>query len=192
MFNCLCSSRQAKNREKIECFKLAVVPYIEIAANFIIMLFKDTKQGYPIYFLDRENVGYYQGKVVSVAVPRYDNMGGQQHTGLVVDVTIEANGQTRTYTIPEASTIAYASNLTISTDKDGILREVEALKNVSEEALAKVDKHKEIVTKCHTLLEELNPVFAEKRAQDRRIEGIESEVKSLGTMLKDFINEFKK
>ena len=155
------------------------------------MLFKDIKQGYPIYFLDRENVSYYQGKVVSVAVPRYDNVNGVQ-SGLVVDVTIEANGQTRTYTIPEASTIAYASNITLSTDKDGILREVEALKNVSEEALAKMGKHKETVTKCHTLLEELNPIFAEKRAQDRRIEGIESEVKSLGTMLKDFINEFKK
>ena len=161
------------------------------------MLFKDIKAGYPIYFLDRENVTYHQGKAVSNSVPRYDNQlqntfGQTQHTGLVVDLTIEANGQTKTYTIPESSTITYAGNLVLSTDKDGILREVEALKAAAEEALAKVEKHKQSVTNCNLLLEELNPTFAEKRAQDKRIEGIENEVKSLSSIVRDFINEFKK
>lgn len=160
------------------------------------MLFKDIKQGYPIYFLDKENVKYYQGKVVSVAVPRYNNQVGAtygtQPTGLVVDVTIEAEGATKTYTIPETSTITYAGNLVLSTDKEGILREVEAIKTASEDALSQVERHNQVVTNCSQLLEELNPAFAEKRAQDKRIEGIENEVKSLGAVLRDFINEFKK
>lgn len=80
----------------------------------------------------------------------------------------------------------------MSTDKDGILREVEALKAASEEALSQVERHKQMVTNCGQLMEELNPAFAEKRAQDKRIEGIENEVKSLGAVLRDFINEFKK
>ena len=80
----------------------------------------------------------------------------------------------------------------MSTDKDGILREVEALKAASEEALSQVERHKQTVTDCSQLMEELNPAFAEKRAQDKRIEGIENEVKSLGAVLRDFINEFKK
>lgn len=80
----------------------------------------------------------------------------------------------------------------LSTDKEGILREVEALKAASEEALSQVERHKQAVTNCNQLLEELNPAFAEKRAQDKRIEGIENEVKSLGAVLRDFINEFKK
>ena len=117
------------------------------------MLFKDIKIGYPIYFLDKEGARYYQGKAVSVAVPRYDNNQskafGAQPTGLVVDITIEADGATKTYTIPETATITYAGHLVLSTDKDGILR-------------------------------------------DKRIEGIENEVKSLGAVLRDFINEFKK
>lgn len=159
------------------------------------MLFKDLKTGYQVYFLDKETTSFYQGKVVSVAVPRYDApqaFGTQHQSGLVVDVTIEANGTTKTYTIPETATITYAANLVLSTDKDGILREVEAMKSASEQALAQVDKHKETLTKCEALLEELNPAFAEKRAQDKRIEGIENEVKSLGAVLRDFINEFKK
>lgn len=157
------------------------------------MLFKDLKKGYPVFFFDRDAVRYYQGKVISVAVPRYDtpNFSTQQN-GLVVDVTIEADGATRTYTIPEASTLTYAANLVLSTDKDGIIREVEAIKTTSEDALAGVERHKEMVSKCTELLEELNPVFAEKKAQEKRIEGIETEVRSLGALVRDFINEFKK
>lgn len=159
------------------------------------MLFKDIKTGYPVYFLDKNDTTFYQGKVVSVAVPRYDTpqpfSQGQQN-GLVVDVTIEANGATKTYTIPETASITYAGHLVLSTDKDGILREVEALKAASEEALSQVEIHKQTVTNCNQLLEDLNPAFAEKRAQDKRIEGIENEVKSLGAVLRDFINEFKK
>lgn len=159
------------------------------------MLFKDLKAGYPVYFLDKNETKYYQGKVISVAVPRYDSSQigiSQQATSLVVDITIEANGATRTYTIPETSTLTYAANIVLSTDKDGIVREVEAMKSASEEALAKVEIHKQTVANCNQLLEELNPIFAEKRAQDKRIEGIENEVKSLGAVLRDFINEFKK
>lgn len=159
------------------------------------MLFKDLKAGYPVYFLDKNETKYYQGKVISVAVPRYDSSQigiSQQATSLVVDITIEANGATRTYTIPETSTLTYAANIVLSTDKDGIVREVEAMKSSSEEALAKVERHKQTVTNCNQLLEDLNPAFAEKRAQDKRIEGIENEVKSLGAVLRDFINEFKK
>lgn len=160
------------------------------------MLFKDIKTGYPIYFLDKESAKYYQGKSVSVAVPRYDNNQakafGAQPTGLVVDITIEADGATKTYTIPETATITYAGHLVLSTDKDGILREVEALKAASEEALSQVEIHKQTVINCNQLLEDLNPAFAEKRAQDKRIESIESEVRSLGNIVKDFINEFRK
>lgn len=160
------------------------------------MLFKDLKSGYPVYFLDKATTKYYQGKVISVAAPRYDNTqlnGLSQHaTSLVVDVTIEADGATRTYTIPETSTLTYAANIVLSTDKDGIVREVEAMKSASEEALSKVEQHKATLAKCSELLEELNPAFAEKRAQDKRIESIESEVRSLGNIVKDFINEFRK
>ena len=158
------------------------------------MQFKDLKTDYPVYFIDKNDTTYYQGKVVSVAVPRYDTpqpfSQGQQN-GLVVDVTIEANGTTKTYTIPETSTITYAANLILSTDKEGLLREVEAMKSASEQALSQVDKHKNTIDKCNALLEELNPAFAEKRAQDKRIEGIENEVRNIGTMVRDLIKELK-
>lgn len=160
------------------------------------MQFKDMKQGYAVWFFDKENVKVYQGKVVSVAVPRYDApMFGQMNApsqGMVVDVTIEAEGAQKTYTIPESSSVAYAGVLVLASDKTDIVREVEAVKAASEDALSKVDKHKEVVERCSSVLEELNPAIAERRKQERRIEGIESEVKSLGAIVRDFIAEFKR
>ncbi len=65
------------------------------------------------------------------------------------------------------------------------------MKSASEQALSQVDKHKNTIDKCNALLEELNPAFAEKRAQDKRIEGIENEVRNIGTMVRDLIKELK-
>lgn len=159
------------------------------------MQFKEIKNGYPVFFLDRESVEAYQGKVVSVAVPRYDapTFGQMQSptSSMVVDVTIEANGSTKTYTMPEASETAYAGNLVISSDKAILLREVEAIKSAREDELGKMDKYKDDLAKCESILESWNPTFAEKKEQDRRIEGIESEVRSLGAMVKEFIGQFK-
>ncbi len=152
------------------------------------MLFRDIKPNYPVYFLDKDKVTAYEGKVVSASVPRYI----PTQTSLVVDITIEANGITHTYTIPESSTLTYANNVVLSTDKDGILREVQAMKSASERHLSETEHHREVVDSCNRLLEEIDTTFAEKRKQDKRIEGIENEVKGLSAIVKEFINEFRK
>lgn len=159
------------------------------------MLFKDSKQGYPIYILDKANVKVIQGKVISVSAPRVQpsQMGiYPQTTSLVVDVTMESEGTTKTYTIPETSSLTYAGSLVLSTDKDGILREVQAMKSASEDALAKIGEHRNTLEQCNKVLEELDTTFAEKRKQDERIGSIETEVRSIGRQLRDFIEQFNK
>lgn len=156
------------------------------------MLFKDIKSGYPVYFLNREIITAYQGKVVSVSVPRYDmQVVNKANAPLVVDITIDANGQTKTYTISENATTTYAGNIVLSTERDGIVREVEAMKSQKEDAIAQEAKNHEDLDKINSLLEDWNPALAEKRKQDERINTIEQEVRSIGQQLKDFFSEFK-
>lgn len=161
------------------------------------MLFKDLKAGYPVYILNKKDgIKASQGKVISVSKPYFPQMQMNQPTSMqtmqmVVDVTIEGNGVTHTYSIPETLSVTYASDLVLSTDRDGILRDVEALKSQSEEVLASVERHKTVISQCEQILEEWNPSFAEKREQDKRISGLESKVEGIGKMLSDFINEFK-
>lgn len=160
------------------------------------MLFKDMKPGYPVYVLDKGAIKASIGKVVNISQPHFSSpqigTNFTPSTQMYVDATIEADGRTQTYSIPETLGITYAGNYVLSTDKDGILRETEALKSRSETALKETDRHKETIALCDALLSEWNPVFADKKKQEERINGLEEEVRGLGAMLKDFINDFKK
>ncbi len=153
-----------------------------------------------MYMLDRaDGLKAGVGKVTMVGSPRFQQ---PQNNGVlpdytkavqtVVDVTIEANGQTRTYEIPEASSTVNAGKLTIGADRDGILRELKAIKAEAEDALSKIGMHKATVASCDEIMAEWDTDFAERKAQDERISSLETEVRGIGSMLKDFINEFKK
>ena len=71
------------------------------------MLFKDLKPGYPVYILQKENEPRaFQGKTIKVSEPYFPpapigQMPSMSTTQRVVDVTLEANGVTNTYSIPE-------------------------------------------------------------------------------------------
>lgn len=151
------------------------------------MLFKDLKPNYQIFFFDKEKLSVYTGKVISVSVPRYL----PTQTAMVVDVTIEADGITHTYSIPETSSLTYANNLVLATSNESIVHEVQAMKTASEQHLAETERHRKVVEQCNALLEDIDTTFAEKRKQDKRIEGIETEVKNLGTLVREFINQYK-
>ena len=140
------------------------------------MLFKDIKQNYPVYILDKQDLSVIQGKATSVSFPRMDMNPKIGKTEMVVDVTIEVNGKTGTYTIPEGLSVTYAGNLVLSTDKQGLSGEIEAMKNNAEQILASVDKQKEILEKSSSLLAELNPVYKEKQETEKRFGSIETQV----------------
>lgn len=98
------------------------------------MTFKDIKQGYPVYVLHKGQMTARTGKVTMVSQPRFPQVAQQpMASGLVMDVTIEEDGQSRTYTMPESSAVVCAGDVIISTDRGGILVEVEAMRNASEE-----------------------------------------------------------
>lgn len=162
------------------------------------MLFKDLKPGYPVYLLQKgDGIKAFQGKTIKVSDPYFPpspigQIPPMSTSQRVVDVTLEANGVTNTYSIPETLSVTYANNVVLSTDREGILHDVEAMKGQSEEVVRSVERHRSIIEGCEKILEEWNPAFAEKKEQDKRISGIESEVKGMKKMLADFINEFKK
>lgn len=102
------------------------------------MAFKDVKQNYSVYILNKQDITITDGKVISVGFPHLDlntkpAMGQSQ---MVVDVTIEANSKTATYSIPENLSVTYAGDVVLSTDKQGLMAEVEQMKNTAERYLS--------------------------------------------------------
>lgn len=163
-----------------------------------MIVFKDIKQNYPIYILNKQELSIVQGKATQISFPR---MEMNQKTGkaeMVVDVTVEADSKTATYTIPENLSVTYAGNIVLSTDKQGLTGEVEAMKNNAEQILASAAQAQNVIDKAPLLLAELNPVYKEKQETEQRfgkIEGSISEMKEImkaqQDMLASFIKEFK-
>lgn len=155
------------------------------------MLFKDVKQNYTVYILDKQDMNISQAKVSAVGFPRMDIMQNTHNTQTVVDITLDSNGKIATYTIPESLSVTYAGNIVLSTDKDGLMHEIEAMKNNAEQVLASVDKQKQILDKANTLLSELNPVYKEKKETDLRFSKIENSISEMKDMFANFLNTYK-
>ena len=152
------------------------------------MLFKDLKNNYPVFIFDRNDVSVKEGKVVNIGIPHYD-LHYNTSAGMVTDVTIKVDDVTKTYTFKDASEVGYADNLVISPNRDSILREVEIIKDQSEQALKMVETHKANVEKCDKILSEFNPAFKEKQENEERFFKLESSVGEIKNMIFNFMNK---
>lgn len=155
------------------------------------MTFKELRLNNPIHFLDKgEGMKYYQGKVVNVGQPRFDSqlpqpgaMPTTQLPQMVVDVTVEANGKTETYKFPDGASVAAVGSVLISTDKDGILREVDATIVDCEQYFASYDSRKKTYEASKALKAELDTAFKEKQETENRFNTIEKTQEEQGAKL---------
>lgn len=161
------------------------------------MQFRDIKQNYPVYILDKQALTVTQGKATSVSFPRQENVitgsvvPGNGRT--VVDITVEAAGKTATYSIPDNLSVATANSgdLVISVDADGLTREIEAMRSVAQQVIDSVPRQKEILEKSSALLADLNPAYREKKVMDERFGKMEDRLGSLEKAINSLISELK-
>ena len=142
--------------------------------------------------LNKQNMTISDNKVISVGFPHMD-MNNKPQLGqsqMVVDVTIESEGKTATYTIPENLSVTYAGDIVLSTDKQGLLCEIEAMKNSAEKVLESVPRQREIIDKATTLLADLNPIYKEKKQNEERFNKMENSINKLEQTVTNFINSF--
>lgn len=158
------------------------------------MLFKDLKIGYQVYILHKgEDIKVCVGKVTAVSPPRFpQTQSNFQAMQMVIDITIEEEGASKTYTTPDSLSVTYAgSDLVIATERDGILREIETIKAHNEDELSKVAHRRMVVNQCEKILSEWNPVFKERRETEERFNKLETSMTDLKSMLSGLIKELK-
>ena len=145
------------------------------------MLFKELKSNYPIFLLDRATLNFEQARVMNVQ-PNYQSVNMNR---IEVNVTIQnKEGKQNTYAVADSEQSAYAGNLFISTSKDSIINEVNALKNASEEVLSKVEEHKQTVEKCKNLLAELDTTFRDQQKTNERLDQMENKLDEIFKFVK--------
>ena len=154
------------------------------------MIFRDIKQGYPVYILNKQDLTILQGKVASAGFPRLDTNPMSGKTEMVIDITVDdGSGKTGSYVIPEGLSVTYAGNLVLATEKAALAGEVEAMKSSAEQALASVDRQREIVDKTGALLSDLNPAYREKLENDKRFDALEGSVGELKGLVRSLIDK---
>lgn len=156
------------------------------------MLFKDLKIGYPVYIFHKDGEKRItQGKVTAISPSRLPQTPSLQTMQMVVDVTIDDGGSSRTYAIPDNTSVTYTNGLVLSTDREGVIREVEILRNQCADELAKIEEYRKSVSECEKILTEWNPVFREKRETEERFSKLETSMSDLKSMMSGLIKELR-
>lgn len=134
-------------------------------------MFKDLKEGFQVSLLDKSGKvpHYYIGTIVDKSEPRIDErkqiVPGQplSYADLVIDLTVEFDGKTRTYTVPEQLNIATVASLTLACTAEPIANEVRAMLKHSQSVIESVPHHEEVAKECASILEELQPAPADSK-----------------------------
>lgn len=153
------------------------------------MIFRELKAGYTVHFVTKNPpLRYGTGKVINVGLPQIDRQS-MNATQMVVDVTVEMEGKTRTYTVPESHGTAYAPDMIVSIDKDAIVRELEAMRTQADDALAKTEYYKQVREQASEIMSDLNPAEKEKRKTEERMSKIESNMESISSMVSELLKK---
>ena len=143
-------------------------------------MFKDLKQGFQVSLLDKSSKvpHFHIGTIVGVSEPRIDQMKqpvfGQpmSYADRVIDLTVEFDGKTQTYTVPEQSNVASVAALTLACTAEPIANEVRAMLKHSQSVIESVPHHEEVAKECENILEELHPASADTKRLDKLEESV--------------------
>lgn len=114
------------------------------------------------------------------AIPQ--NLGSQPE--YVVDVTVSVNGATQQYQkLPANKEIAdfgdNFGNIVVSMSRDAMNNEIATLKNRSEDHIRRVDEEKQKIVAYESILQQLNPEYAEKQKQEAEIMTLKNQVAAM-------------
>lgn len=157
-------------------------------------MFQSLRAGSSIFILNKTGTPVLEtGTIVSVSspMPKYTVppvFGQPQET--VVDLVVKVNGQDMNYQkVPASADIAdFGFNgVVISDNRDAMNAEVVNLKNKSIETINSIDFHKGVIEGCNKILENLNPEFAERQAQQNDINSLKAQMQELMKMNRDLL-----
>lgn len=163
-------------------------------------MFSNLRPNSQIYILHKESTPYIEvGSVVSVSqpVPKFAVSNFMAPQELVVDITVKINDNNVTLQkLPANLDIADQGSangaIVITTSREAMNSEVDSLRQKSLGIINSIDYHKKIVQDCETLLQRLNPEFAEQRQQKQEIDTLKTQMSEMMTGMRELMARLKK
>lgn len=163
------------------------------------VMFKDMKPGLSILMLDKSvtPMKCYTGKVVKVSMPRVEmpkadapmQFPSFQMQDRVVDLTVEYDGKTNTFVVPENSNVAYGEAVTIACSDEPIVSEVKSRMKESADIVDSYEYHKANIEECRSILATLSPQYADSQYNEKRMSAMESDLADIKDMIRSLMRK---
>jgi len=159
-------------------------------------MFQSVRPNSQIYIFHKNNKPTLEvGNVVEPPMlkPKYKatpTFGQPQE--MIVDLVVKINGQNVTYNglpanLDIADSYSNGENIVVSDSREAINAEIINLKQKSSDIVNSVPLHKDLIVSYDRILSELNPEFAEKKAQKEEIEQLKNQMaemtKNIGELM---------
>ena len=151
-------------------------------------MFSALTQGSSIYILDKTSIPEFKiGEIVGVSLPKY----GLNTVDLKVkidDIVQEFNN------LPSINSISTYNNgkIIISETKQGIQNEVESILQNRKNILDNIEKYKQEITECESILKQVNPQFAKDKEREERLSNLEDRFGNVESKLDKIFELVKK
>ena len=118
---------------------------------------------------------------------------------MVVDISAKVGDQIVNYTmlpatVDIADTFLGKDSIVITDNKNAMNSEIIAVKQKSEDIIKSIDYHKQIICSCDSILNDLNPEYAEKQQQQLEINELKTQMQDVSATLSsltELIKELK-
>ena len=157
-------------------------------------MFQSLRPNNQIFILHKDKPVLEVGTIISVSLPspKYPvpPMYGQPQE-MVVDIVAKVNNQDVTYQkMPANAEVAdFGNNTMVITDnREAMNLEVVSLKQKSQDIVDSIDYHNNLIVEYDKLLVTLNPEFAEKQAQQNRIQTLEEQLEKMSASMSSLMD----
>lgn len=161
-------------------------------------MFSNLRANSQVYILHKDANPYVEvGSVISVSqpVPKFPVPNFMQQQEMVVDLTVNINGNTLTLQkLPASLDVAdqgVNGNLVITTSREAMNAEVDALRQKSLNVINSLEYHQKVVQDCEQLLQKLNPEFAEQRQQKQEIDTLKQQMSEMMSGMQELMAQLK-
>lgn len=154
-------------------------------------MFSQLRQGSKVYILQKPST-FKIGTVTNINNP---NQYSTYMPSYTIDISVKCeDGITDFKQLPSQMGIIYYDNgnTVISDNKDLMISEVETMIKSSKELLQSIPYHESIITNGEDILKQLNPVFAQQKDQEDKINILESKVVNMEDKLDNIANMLTK
>lgn len=145
------------------------------------MLFKELKQGYPLYILNVNTMEVCTGTVTFVGQPHVTQDKAKLAKGqlqMVIDVTATFGNQSQTIELTDSlsQTMSNDGAMLITPNQEDIANGIRLVKTRCEEYIRNEEHYKELIKKCDALLPTVDPLYRQSMDNEARFNGMQATI----------------